>query len=111
MTSIDPGMVQTEFSEIRFRGDKERAEKVYQNITPLKPEDVADAIVWAASRPAHVNIHNVVMTTIDQAKFGRLPSAQLNAAACAARVERLLHHYMLNHQPSSASFSSMSAKA
>jgi NADP-dependent 3-hydroxy acid dehydrogenase YdfG len=67
VTSIDPGMVQTEFSEIRFRGDKERAEKVYQNITPLTPEDVADAIVWAASRPAHVNIHNVVMTTIDQA--------------------------------------------
>lgn len=67
VTSIDPGMVQTEFSEIRFRGDKERAEKVYQNITPLQPEDVADAIVWAASRPAHVNIHSVVMTTIDQA--------------------------------------------
>lgn len=67
VTSIDPGMVQTEFSEVRFRGDKERAEKVYQNITPLKPEDVADAIVWVASRPAHVNIHNVVMTTIDQA--------------------------------------------
>lgn len=67
VTSIDPGMVETEFSEIRFRGDKERAAKVYQNITPLKPEDVADAIVWAASRPAHVNIHTVVMTTIDQA--------------------------------------------
>jgi NADP-dependent 3-hydroxy acid dehydrogenase YdfG len=67
VTSIDPGMVETEFSEVRFRGDKERAEKVYQNITPLTPEDVADAIVWAASRPAHVNIHTVVMTTIDQA--------------------------------------------
>lgn len=67
VTSIDPGMVETEFSEIRFRGDKERAEKVYQNITPLQPEDIADAIVWAASRPAHVNIHTVVMTTIDQA--------------------------------------------
>ena len=40
---------------------------MYQNITPLQPEDVADAIVWAASRPAHVNIHTVVMTTIDQA--------------------------------------------
>jgi NADP-dependent 3-hydroxy acid dehydrogenase YdfG len=60
-------MVETEFSEVRFRGDKQRAEKVYQNITPLTPEDVADAIVWAASRPAHVNIHTVVMTTIDQA--------------------------------------------
>lgn len=67
VTSIDPGMVETEFSEIRFRGDKERADKVYQNITPLQPEDIADAIVWAASRPEHVNIHTVVMTTIDQA--------------------------------------------
>ncbi|HEU4634641.1 MAG TPA: SDR family oxidoreductase [Edaphobacter sp.] len=67
VTSIDPGMVETEFSEVRFRGDKERAAKVYQNITPLTAEDVADAIVWAASRPAHVNIHTVVMTTIDQA--------------------------------------------
>lgn len=66
VTSIDPGMVETEFSEVRFRGDTERAAKVYQNITPLKPEDIADAIVWAASRPAHVNIHTVVMTTIDQ---------------------------------------------
>jgi len=67
VTSIDPGMVETEFSEVRFRGDTEKAAKVYQNITPLKPEDIADAIVWAASRPAHVNIHTVVMTTIDQA--------------------------------------------
>ena len=67
VTSIDPGMVETEFSEVRFRGDKEKAAKVYQNITTLKPEDIADAMVWAASRPAHVNIHTVVMTTIDQA--------------------------------------------
>jgi 3-hydroxy acid dehydrogenase / malonic semialdehyde reductase len=67
VTSVDPGMVETNFSAIRFRGDEERAAKVYQNITPLQPEDIADAIVWAASRPAHVNIHTVVMTTIDQA--------------------------------------------
>lgn len=67
VTSIDAGMVETNFSSVRFRGDEERAAKVYQNITPLQPEDVADAIVWAASRPAHVNIHTVVMTTIDQA--------------------------------------------
>ncbi len=66
VTSIDPGMVETDFSVVRFRGDQERAAKVYQNITPLTPEDVADAIVWAATRPAHVNIHTVVMTTIDQ---------------------------------------------
>jgi 3-hydroxy acid dehydrogenase / malonic semialdehyde reductase len=67
VTSVDAGMVETNFSSVRFRGDEERAEKVYQNITPLQPEDVADSIVWAASRPAHVNIHTIVMTTIDQA--------------------------------------------
>ncbi len=67
VTTIDPGMVETEFSEVRFRGDRDRAAKVYQNITPLQPEDVAEAIVWAASRPAHVNIHSILMTSIDQA--------------------------------------------
>jgi 3-hydroxy acid dehydrogenase / malonic semialdehyde reductase len=67
VTSVDPGMVETNFSSVRFRGDEEKAAKVYQNITPLQPEDIADAIVWAATRPAHVNIHTVVMTTIDQA--------------------------------------------
>jgi 3-hydroxy acid dehydrogenase / malonic semialdehyde reductase len=67
VTSVDPGMVETEFSEVRFHGDKERAAKVYASITPLTPDDVADAIVWAATRPAHVNIAHVLMTTIDQA--------------------------------------------
>ena len=66
VTSIDPGMVETDFSKVRFRGDEEKAAKIYANITPLQPEDVADAIVWTATRPAHVNIHTVVMTTIDQ---------------------------------------------
>lgn len=67
VTSIDPGMVETDFSKVRFRGDGERAAKVYQNVTPLTPEDIADTIVWAASRPAHVNIHTIVLTPIDQA--------------------------------------------
>jgi 3-hydroxy acid dehydrogenase / malonic semialdehyde reductase len=66
VTSIDPGMVETEFSQVRFRGDDAKAAKVYQNITPLQPEDVADTIVWAASRPAHVNIHEILLTSIDQ---------------------------------------------
>lgn len=66
VTSVDAGMVESEFSVVRFRGDEQRAEKVYQNITPLQPEDVADAIVWAATRPAHVNVHNILVTTIDQ---------------------------------------------
>jgi len=67
VTSVDPGMVETDFSRVRFRGDEEKAAKIYENITPLQPEDIADAIVWAATRPAHVNIHHIVMTTIDQA--------------------------------------------
>jgi 3-hydroxy acid dehydrogenase / malonic semialdehyde reductase len=66
VTSIDPGMVETDFSKVRFRGDEEKAAKVYANITPLAPSDVADAIVWVASRPAHVNIHSMLITSIDQ---------------------------------------------
>jgi 3-hydroxy acid dehydrogenase/malonic semialdehyde reductase len=65
-TSIDPGMVETEFSGVRLR-DQEKGAKLYQNITPLQAEDVADAIVYAATRPKHVNIHTILMTTIDQA--------------------------------------------
>jgi len=67
VSSIDPGMVETDFSLVRFRGDAERAAKVYQGITPLTPVDVADAILWAVSRPAHVNIAHVLMTPVGQA--------------------------------------------
>jgi len=67
VTSIDPGMVETDFSKVRFRGDETRASKVYQGVIPLTPDDVADAIVWAASRPAHVNIAHVLMTSVTQA--------------------------------------------
>ena len=67
VTSVDPGMVETDFSLVRFRGDEEKAAKVYKGVTPLTPEDIADAIVWAASRPAHVNIARVSMTSIHQA--------------------------------------------
>ncbi len=67
VTTVDPGMVETEFSEIRFRGDKDRAAKVYQNVTPLTADDIAETILWAASRPAHVNIHSILLTSIDQA--------------------------------------------
>jgi 3-hydroxy acid dehydrogenase/malonic semialdehyde reductase len=67
VTSVDPGMVETRFSEIRFGGDKDRASKVYANITPLTPDDVADVITWAVTRPAHVNVSSVVLTPIGQA--------------------------------------------
>jgi len=67
VTSIDPGLVETEFSQVRFHGDTGRAAKVYQGLTPLTAEDVADAILWAVTRPAHVNIARVLLSTVDQA--------------------------------------------
>jgi 3-hydroxy acid dehydrogenase/malonic semialdehyde reductase len=67
VTSIDPGMVETEFSEVRFRGDKARAEKVYEGIQVLKAEDIAETILWAATRPPHVHIQTILLTGIDQA--------------------------------------------
>jgi NADP-dependent 3-hydroxy acid dehydrogenase YdfG len=67
VTSVDPGMVETDFSLVRFHGDAERSARVYQGLIPLTPADVADAIVWSATRPAHVNIARMVMTSIDQA--------------------------------------------
>jgi len=67
VTSVDPGMVETDFSLVRFHGDRDRAEKVYKGIKPLTAEDVADVIVWAASRPPHVNIARVLLTPVQQA--------------------------------------------
>jgi NADP-dependent 3-hydroxy acid dehydrogenase YdfG len=67
VTSVDPGMVETDFSLVRFHGDDERAAKVYKGIQPLRAEDIADVIVWVASRPAHVNIARVVLTPVQQA--------------------------------------------
>jgi 3-hydroxy acid dehydrogenase/malonic semialdehyde reductase len=67
VTTVDPGMVETDFSLIRFHGDTDKAAKVYKGLTPLAPEDVAETIVWTVKRPAHVNIARVVMTSVDQA--------------------------------------------
>jgi NADP-dependent 3-hydroxy acid dehydrogenase YdfG len=67
VTSVDPGMVETDFSLVRFRGDTERAAKVYKGVKPLTPEDVAEVIVWAADRPPHINIARVSMTPVQQA--------------------------------------------
>jgi NADP-dependent 3-hydroxy acid dehydrogenase YdfG len=67
VTTVDPGMVETDFSLVRFHGDAERAAKVYQGVTALTPADVADAIMWAVSRPAHVNIARILLTPVQQA--------------------------------------------
>lgn len=67
VTEIQPGMVETEFSLVRYRGDKEAAENVYKNFTPLSAGDIAEEIVWAASRPPHVNIAEVFIMPTNQA--------------------------------------------
>ncbi|MBN3948252.1 MAG: SDR family oxidoreductase [Nostoc sp. NMS7] len=67
VTSVDPGMVETEFSEVRFHGDSERANKVYQGVTPLTADDVADVIFFCVTRSPHVNINEVVLMPVDQA--------------------------------------------
>lgn len=69
VTNIAPGLAETEFSLVRFKGDAERAKKTYESIKPLSAEDIADVIYWTASRPAHVNINDIVIT----------PTAQANA--------------------------------
>ncbi len=69
VSSVNPGMVETEFSIVRFHGDEERAKKAYQGMTPLNAGDIAETIYWIASRPAHVNINEVII----------MPSAQANA--------------------------------
>lgn len=67
VSEVRPGMVETEFSLVRFHGDQQRADSVYNNVTPLTPEDIADIITWIASQPAHVNINDVEVTPTQQA--------------------------------------------
>jgi NADP-dependent 3-hydroxy acid dehydrogenase YdfG len=70
VTSINPGMIETEFSVVRFHGDEKKAKQVYQGLQPLRAEDIAETIYWTASRPAHVNINEIII----------MPTAQATAA-------------------------------
>jgi NADP-dependent 3-hydroxy acid dehydrogenase YdfG len=67
VTSVDPGMVETEFSLVRFRGDAERAGKVYEGTRSLTADDIAECVAFAVSRPAHVNLDTIVVMPTDQA--------------------------------------------
>lgn len=69
VTNIEPGMVNTEFSTVRL-GDKEKADKVYEGMTPLSAQDIAETIAWCVARPAHVNIQELVIYPTDQAHVG-----------------------------------------
>jgi hypothetical protein len=65
--AIHPGMVETEFSEVRFKGDSERANQVYKGFKPLQAEDIADIIHFVISRPYHINIADLLVMSVDQA--------------------------------------------
>lgn len=66
VTTIAPGMAESEFSNVRFKGDEEKAAKVYQGAEPLRPEDIAEMVWWVANLPAHVNINNLEAMCLDQ---------------------------------------------
>ena len=70
--SLDPGMALTEFSDVRFRGDAARAAQVYRGVEPLVAQDIADTLVWMASRPPHVNIDEIVIKPTDQAAIHKV---------------------------------------
>ena len=72
VTEIDPGMVETEFSLVRFDGDRAKADAVYEGMTPLTADDVADCVAWAATRPSRVNIDQIVVLARDQAGATRV---------------------------------------
>jgi NADP-dependent 3-hydroxy acid dehydrogenase YdfG len=76
LTEVLPGLVETDFSLVRFDGDAERAAGVYRGLTPLRPEDVAEVIAFAATRPAHVNLDQIVVKARDQATATRVHRAE-----------------------------------
>jgi 3-hydroxy acid dehydrogenase / malonic semialdehyde reductase len=72
LTTVDAGLVETEFSIVRFKGDTEKAAAVYKGVDPLTAEDVADCVLWALTRPWHVNVDEIVVKARNQASGGRI---------------------------------------
>jgi 3-hydroxy acid dehydrogenase / malonic semialdehyde reductase len=72
LTTVDPGLVETNFSRVRYRGDEEAAAEVYEGVEPVRPEDVAECVVFAVTRPARVNIDEIVVKALAQSSASRI---------------------------------------
>ena len=72
LTTVDPGLVETNFSRVRFRGDEEKAAAVYANVQPLTPDDVAECVLFAVTRPQHVNVDELVVKALAQSTAVRI---------------------------------------
>ena len=72
ITTVDPGLVETDFSRVRFRGDEETASKVYQGVEAMQPEDIAECVLFAVTRPPHVNVDELVVKALAQSSGGRI---------------------------------------
>ena len=72
ITSVDPGLVETNFSLVRFKGDEEKAAAVYRGVDAMQPEDIADCILFALTRPWHVNVDEIVVKARNQSSGGRI---------------------------------------
>jgi 3-hydroxy acid dehydrogenase / malonic semialdehyde reductase len=72
VTTVDPGLVQTNFSRVRYRGDEETAAAVYEGVEPLTPEDIAECVVFAVTRPPHVNVDEIVVKALAQSSATRI---------------------------------------
>jgi len=70
--TVDPGLVETDFSLVRFRGDEETARKVYEGVDAMQPQDIADCILFAVTRPSHVNVDELVVKALAQSSGGRI---------------------------------------
>ena len=72
ITTVDPGLVETDFSRVRFRGDEDIARKVYEGVEAMQPEDIADCVLFAVTRPPHVNVDELVVKALAQSSGGRI---------------------------------------
>ena len=92
LTTVDPGLVETEFSLVRFRGDEEKAKSIYEGVQPLTPQDVAECVLFAVTRPQHVNVDELVVKALAQSNPTRIAreNGRLRGDHDPRRVE-LLH--------------------